>query len=226
MPGSGDLPERDLPEDGAPRRLWRGFEPVHAVTYFAPECRDGLRAIGFRGFWMGYFAARAAPLGQVGSGWSPPSSSTSTRPWCAESIPDAWEIADRTRGAPGPPVGCCRRPPSGAAHRRRSCGRTGPPAAPGGRERRWVGSGVVQRQSRPGCARRSGRGAVAVLHRRSASTAGTAMWWRSPPPASTAVRPLPCLPHRRTCRQRCSVRIAGGQPVSGKMPVTGSVTEA
>lgn len=47
------------------RRLFDRFEPVHAVTYFAPEARAALTEAGFRGFWMGYFAARSAPLGTV-----------------------------------------------------------------------------------------------------------------------------------------------------------------
>ena len=51
-----------------PRQLWTALEPIHAVTYFAPECRAANRALGLRGFWMGYFAARAAPLGAVGPG--------------------------------------------------------------------------------------------------------------------------------------------------------------
>ena len=48
------------------RRLWQHFEPVHAVTYFAPEVQEALAATGLTGFWRGYFAARAAPLGPVG----------------------------------------------------------------------------------------------------------------------------------------------------------------
>lgn len=47
------------------RRLFDRFEPVHAVTYFTPEARSAFAAVGFRGFWMGYFAARSAPLGRV-----------------------------------------------------------------------------------------------------------------------------------------------------------------
>ena len=35
------------------------------MTYFAPEARAALDGLGYRGFWMGYFAARSAPLGQV-----------------------------------------------------------------------------------------------------------------------------------------------------------------
>jgi hypothetical protein len=47
------------------RRFFHRFEPVHAVTYFAPEARAALDGLGYRGFWMGYFAARSAPLGRV-----------------------------------------------------------------------------------------------------------------------------------------------------------------
>ena len=47
------------------RRFFDRFEPVHAITYFAPEVRTALDALGFTGFWRGYFAARSAPLGRV-----------------------------------------------------------------------------------------------------------------------------------------------------------------
>jgi hypothetical protein len=112
MQGSGDLPEGDLPEHGAPRRLWRGFEPVHAVTYFAPECRDALRAIGLRGFWMGYFAARAAPLGQVDSGVVTAAFFNFHETMVRRSIPDAWGFAD------APEVLRVRRSAAAAALRR------------------------------------------------------------------------------------------------------------
>ena len=48
------------------RQLWTLFEPVHAVTYFAPEARAAFEAAGLRGFWRGYFAGRVAPLGEAG----------------------------------------------------------------------------------------------------------------------------------------------------------------
>lgn len=51
----------------AARRLWTLFEPVHAVVYFAPRSRSAFEAAGLRGFWRGYFAGRAAPLGAVGA---------------------------------------------------------------------------------------------------------------------------------------------------------------
>lgn len=49
------------------RALWAELEPVHDVVYFAPEAQAAAGAAGFRGFWRGYFAMRAAPLGPVGA---------------------------------------------------------------------------------------------------------------------------------------------------------------
>ncbi|WP_324276667.1 SCO6745 family protein [Blastococcus brunescens] len=51
---------------GTARVLWTLAEPFHALTYFAQECRDAAEQVGLRGFWNGYFALRAAPLGAVG----------------------------------------------------------------------------------------------------------------------------------------------------------------
>jgi hypothetical protein len=49
------------------RRLWSLGEPYHALTYFADESRAAGEAVGLTGFWNGYFAFRAAPLGPVGA---------------------------------------------------------------------------------------------------------------------------------------------------------------
>jgi hypothetical protein len=49
----------------AARRLWQLLEPYHGLTYFAPEAQQAFEDIGLRGFWRGYFASRAAPLGPV-----------------------------------------------------------------------------------------------------------------------------------------------------------------
>lgn len=46
-------------------QMWTLFEPVHVVTYFSPEARAAFEGAGLRGFWRGYFAGRAAPLGAV-----------------------------------------------------------------------------------------------------------------------------------------------------------------
>lgn len=51
---------------GTARRLWALGEPFHGLTYFAVEAREATEAAGVRGFWSGYFAMRAAPLGPVG----------------------------------------------------------------------------------------------------------------------------------------------------------------
>ncbi|MER7985594.1 hypothetical protein ABTY53_08350 [Streptomyces noursei] len=47
------------------RSLWLMTEPLHAVCYFDDDCRALGKALGLKGFWMGYFAARTAPLGAV-----------------------------------------------------------------------------------------------------------------------------------------------------------------
>lgn len=47
------------------RRFFDRYEPVHGITYFAPSVRTAFDAMGFLGFWRGYFAGRSAPLGQV-----------------------------------------------------------------------------------------------------------------------------------------------------------------
>lgn len=75
------------------RRFFDRLEPVHAVTYFAPEARAALDGLGYKGFWMGYFAARSAPLGQV-----PPEVVTAAfynfAPHrVAKALPAAWEVA-------------------------------------------------------------------------------------------------------------------------------------
>jgi hypothetical protein len=51
--------------EGSARRMWRLYEPIHDVVYFAPEVRAAADRLGLRGFWMGYFALRGAPLGEV-----------------------------------------------------------------------------------------------------------------------------------------------------------------
>jgi hypothetical protein len=74
--------------------MWRRLEAVHAVTYFAPESRDHLAATGLRGFWMGYFAARAAPLGAVGPTVVSAVFFNFHRSMVERAIPDAWTYAE------------------------------------------------------------------------------------------------------------------------------------
>lgn len=50
------------------RLVWRTLEPYHAVTYFARDAVGAYPDAGVTGFWRGYFAGRASPLGRVGAG--------------------------------------------------------------------------------------------------------------------------------------------------------------
>jgi hypothetical protein len=74
--------------------VWLRIETVHAVTYFAPESRDAARAAGLRGFWMGYFGFRAAPLGVVDAATVTEAFWGFAPRMVERSIPDAWTFAD------------------------------------------------------------------------------------------------------------------------------------
>lgn len=46
--------------------MWEMCERYHQVCYVAPEVRSAGTEAGLKGFWMNYFATRAAPMGPVG----------------------------------------------------------------------------------------------------------------------------------------------------------------
>jgi len=75
------------------RQLWRLLEPIHAVTYFSPEPLDRLKSVGYRGFWMGYFAARAAPLGAASAELVHALFYNFSFDHVARALPDAWRFA-------------------------------------------------------------------------------------------------------------------------------------
>ena len=77
------------------RQLWRSVEALHDVVYFTPAATTAYADVGCRGWWMGYFASRAAALGPVG-----PEVVTATffgfaPDMVRRAIPDAWQLADR-----------------------------------------------------------------------------------------------------------------------------------
>ena len=74
------------------RSMWTLFEPVHAVTYFAPEGRTAFEQAGLRGFWRGYFAGRAAPLGRVSAAVVGASFFNFAPGMVARAIPGVWEL--------------------------------------------------------------------------------------------------------------------------------------
>ncbi len=75
------------------RALWRSFETIHAVTYFADEARTAAADAGLKGFWMGYFGFRAAPMGAVGPGVVQASFANFAPVMVERAIPDAWRFA-------------------------------------------------------------------------------------------------------------------------------------
>jgi hypothetical protein len=79
------------------RQLWVLVESVHAVTYFAPECRLARRELGLKGFWAGYFAARAAPLGAVGAGPVVAAFFNFHPVMVQKAIPASWDVVEPGR---------------------------------------------------------------------------------------------------------------------------------
>ncbi|MFF9320878.1 hypothetical protein ACF1BP_16320 [Streptomyces sp. NPDC014735] len=76
------------------RTLWQRTEPLHAVIYFDEECRGIGRSVGLKGFWMGYFATRTAPMGPVR-----PETATSVLAvfapgMVARALPASWKIVE------------------------------------------------------------------------------------------------------------------------------------
>jgi len=74
------------------RAMWTLFEPIHAVTYFAPEARAAFEAAGLRGFWRGYFAGRAAPLGPAGTAVVTASFFNFAPVFVARAVPAVWDL--------------------------------------------------------------------------------------------------------------------------------------
>ncbi|WP_433503915.1 SCO6745 family protein [Pseudonocardia halophobica] len=80
-------------EEHRARRLWRALEPLHAVTYFAPEARSAGESLGLRGFWRGYFGQRAAPLGPVPAEVVTALFYNFAPGFVARSVPEVWSVA-------------------------------------------------------------------------------------------------------------------------------------
>ena len=75
------------------RAFWTAIEPIHDVAYFAPEPRAAAKDIGLRGFWMGYFAGRVAPLGALPPAPVEAMCYSFAPALVARAIPDAWKYA-------------------------------------------------------------------------------------------------------------------------------------
>ena len=209
-----------------PRDLWQRFETVHAVTYFTPECRDAHQAAGLKGFWMGYFAGRAAPLGAVGPAVVGSLFFNFHEAMVRRALPDAWKratpaavIAERSAAA----AAVLRRLDPSIDERARTCERL---AAARRCRRAAVGRALfaANRELQPD------DGVEAHAGTRARPCANTAVTVTSPPsrrPVSTVARRTRCSSWRRvrpprytrTCGRwspgvgRSRPRVAGGAAV-------------
>ena len=78
------------------RALWQAIESIHAVTYFVQESKAAARNAGLRGFWMGYFGFRAAPLGHASPGLVDATFANFAPAMVRRSVPDVWDYASPT----------------------------------------------------------------------------------------------------------------------------------
>jgi hypothetical protein len=75
------------------RAIWQYGEPIHAITYYAPERRAATDALGLKGGWMSYFGCRAAPLGAAGAPVVTALLYVFHPTMVGRAIPDAWDYA-------------------------------------------------------------------------------------------------------------------------------------
>lgn len=101
------------------RAIWHHLEAINAVAYFSPESREAADQAGLKGFWMGYFGFRAAPLGPVDASTVEATFYNFHPARIRRAIPDAWR-----RASPGDILAA--RSPAAAASLRRII--TGPEA--------------------------------------------------------------------------------------------------
>ncbi|MEH0982027.1 SCO6745 family protein [Micromonospora sp. CPCC 205556] len=73
--------------------MWTHVEPLHAVTYFHPRARAAYEAVGLRGYWRGYFAGRAAPLGPTDAPPVIAAFFTFAPPMVSRALPAVWRLA-------------------------------------------------------------------------------------------------------------------------------------
>ena len=78
------------------RALWQFGEPLHAVTYYAPERRASTDALGLKGGWMSYFGCRVAPLGALEAPVVTALLYSFAPSMVARAVPDAWRLASPT----------------------------------------------------------------------------------------------------------------------------------
>lgn len=86
-----------MPIPSRARDMWKVLEPYHGMIYFAPEAREAYAEAGLKGYWMGYFASRSAPLGPVGPEIVAAIFYNFHPRMVARAIPDAWRFSSPER---------------------------------------------------------------------------------------------------------------------------------
>jgi hypothetical protein len=81
--------------------MWQLFETVHDVVYFSDEARRTGEQLGFKGFWMAYFAFRMAPLGELDPASATAISYNFSPRRVARALPDAWTYATAEQALTG-----------------------------------------------------------------------------------------------------------------------------
>ena len=69
------------------------------MTYFAADARSAYEQAGLRGFWRGYFAGRAAPLGAANAAVVTASFFNFAPAFVARAIPGVWELITQRTAA-------------------------------------------------------------------------------------------------------------------------------
>jgi hypothetical protein len=77
------------------RAFWRSIEAIHDVVYFSPDAKARYEAIGLKGYWMGYVAARSAAVGTPSVGLVTALFHGFAPSLVGRAVPDAWRFAAR-----------------------------------------------------------------------------------------------------------------------------------
>jgi hypothetical protein len=77
--------------------MWHAVEPIHAAVYFAPEAKDLYAEAGLKGYWMGYFASRAAAFGEASAELVMATFYNFAEHMVRRAIPDAWKFSTPAR---------------------------------------------------------------------------------------------------------------------------------
>lgn len=90
-------------ELGRVRQMWHLLEPLHAVVYYAPQAFEEAEALGLRTDerWPGYFAWRAAPLGEAGARQVASAFYSFSPAMVGDYVPGVWRVSSPAKAIAG-----------------------------------------------------------------------------------------------------------------------------